>query len=134
MKDLVIQPVDSVNIRINCERGTARELSDFFTFKVPGHEYMPAYRNKMWDGQIKLYNIHSQQIYHGLLKYIIKFAKDRNYSYDLHPDLCVNDKQLDFNDFIKSLNLHIAKTPIVPHEHQLRFQVRDNKGTFLPYG
>ena len=57
MNDLVIQPVDSVNIRVKCDRGIAKELSDFFTFKVPGHQYMPAYRNKMWDGQVKLYNV-----------------------------------------------------------------------------
>ena len=57
MSDLVIEKVDEVNIRVRCERSFAKELSDFFTFKVPGHKFMPAYRNKVWDGTIKLYNI-----------------------------------------------------------------------------
>ena len=120
MNDLVIKPVDAVNIKVQCERGLAKELSDFFTFKVPGHKYMPAYRNKMWDGQIKLYNLHSQRIYAGLLDYVIKFAKDRNYSYEVDPELKVNDFQSDFNDFIKSLNLSIGDKPIEPHSHQLK--------------
>jgi superfamily II DNA or RNA helicase len=120
MKDLLLQPVDSVNIRVRCDRGVAKELSDFLTFKVPGHEYMPAFRNKMWDGQIKLYNIHSQQTYAGLLEYVTKFASDRNYSYEVHPDLVTNDPQLDFSDFIESLDLHISASPITPHEHQIR--------------
>lgn len=120
MNDLVIQPVDSVNIRVKCDRGIAKELSDFFTFKVPGHQYMPAYRNKMWDGQVKLYNVHSERIYHGLLDYVIRFAEDRNYSYEVDPELRINDKKLDFGDFIKSLNLSIGEKPITPHDHQLR--------------
>ena len=80
MSILTIEHVDSVNIKIDCERGVAKELSDFFTFKVPGHQYMPAFRNKIWDGQIKLYNIYSQLIYAGLYDYIVQFATDRNYS------------------------------------------------------
>ena len=57
MPDYVIEELDSCNIKVKCERHHAKELSDFFTFKVPGHKFMPSYRAKKWDGQIKLYNI-----------------------------------------------------------------------------
>ena len=60
MIDLDVSLINSVYLRVVCERGIARELSDFFTFKVPGYQYMPAYRSKMWDGEIRLYNIHTQ--------------------------------------------------------------------------
>ena len=79
MSEITITNINSVNIRIECDKGTAKELSDFFTFKVPGHEYMPSFRNKLWDGQIKLYNIYKQTIYKGLYDYVVKFANDRNY-------------------------------------------------------
>ena len=69
--DLVIDDVDSVYIKVTCERGLAKELSDFFTFKVPGHKFMPSFRNRVWDGQIKLYNIYKQEIYSGLLEYVL---------------------------------------------------------------
>ena len=65
MADIIIDDVDSVNIKIACEKSIAKELSDFFTFYVPGHKFMPAYRNRMWDGQIKLYNMYKQQLYSG---------------------------------------------------------------------
>ena len=29
----------------------------------------------MWDGQIRLYNIHTQKIYAGLKEYVLKFAQ-----------------------------------------------------------
>jgi hypothetical protein len=57
MPDYVIEDLDSCNIKVKCERHHAKELSDFFTFKVPGHKFMPSYRAKKWDGQIKLYNM-----------------------------------------------------------------------------
>ena len=80
MPDYVIEDLDSCNIKsVKCERHHAKELSDFFTFKVPGHKFMPSYRAKKWDGQIKLYNMYSQKIYAGLESYIVKFCKDRNY-------------------------------------------------------
>ena len=80
MADIIIDDVDSVNIKIACEKSIAKELSDFFTFYVPGHKFMPAYRNRMWDGQIKLYNMYKQQLYSGLLDYTIKLKTTQNHA------------------------------------------------------
>jgi superfamily II DNA or RNA helicase len=80
MVDLDVSIVDSVWLRVQCERGIAKELSDYFTFKVPGYKFMPAYRSRMWNGEICLYNIHTQQIYGGLAEYIVKFAEERGYT------------------------------------------------------
>ena len=52
---LVVTHYNDVYVHIDCERGTAQELSDYFTFRVPGFQYMPAFRNKMWDGNIRLF-------------------------------------------------------------------------------
>ena len=41
---------------VDCEAGHAAELSDYFSFYVPGYKFMPAYKNKVWDGKIKLFN------------------------------------------------------------------------------
>jgi superfamily II DNA or RNA helicase len=71
--------VDSVYVRIDTEKGLAKELSQYFTFDVPNHKYMPAYRNKFWDGKIRLFGLHNHLIYRGLLDYVKKFAIDRNY-------------------------------------------------------
>ena len=83
MPDYVIEDLDSCNIKVKCERHLAKELSDHFTFKVPGHKFMPSYRAKKWDGQIKLYNMYSQKIYAGLEAYIEKFCADRGYSLEV---------------------------------------------------
>ena len=39
---------------------------------------MPQYRNRVWDGKIRLYNYASKTIYAGLYPYILKWCKDNN--------------------------------------------------------
>lgn len=120
MTDLIIDDVDSVFIKVACERSLAKELSDFFTFKVPGHKYMPAFRNRLWDGQIKLYNIYKQEIYSGLHDYVIKFAQDRNYSITNNARSCGEDITIEqVAEFIKTLNLSVSGKPVEVHKHQL---------------
>ena len=74
MDTLVLEDVDSVFIRVRCERGTAKELSDCFSFKVPNHKYMSRFRKSRWNGDIKLYNIGKATIYRGLKNYVTKSA------------------------------------------------------------
>lgn len=120
MHDIVIEDVDSVNIRVRCERGIAKELSDFFTFKVPGHAYMPAYRKRIWDGQIKLYNMFSQLIYGGLERYVLDFATERGYTINrgLREDNQFTPEVVEkyIKDFLKP---SLDGKPIDAHEHQI---------------
>ena len=60
---------DEVHMRIDCEPGIAQEISDYFTFTVPGHTFMPSFRQKIWDGKIRLYNVFTKLLYIGLLEY-----------------------------------------------------------------
>ena len=55
MADLVIKKKNEVFLQIECDPHVAHELSDEFTFDVPGAKFMPQYRSKYWDGKIRLY-------------------------------------------------------------------------------
>jgi len=63
---------NEVYLTVDTERSTARALSDFFTFEVPGAKFMPAYRNRIWDGKIRLFSPATGELYLGLLPYLIK--------------------------------------------------------------
>ena len=69
-------------LEIDVEAGTAAELSDYFSFYVPGYKFMPAYKNKVWDGKIKLFNRMTGELNAGLYVYLLKFASERSYSLD----------------------------------------------------
>ena len=79
---------NEVYIKIaDIELSVAAQLNDFFTFEVPGFKYMPAYRNKTWDGKIRLYNIVTGEIYMGLLPYIEEYLQNNGEYYELEEGL-----------------------------------------------
>ena len=86
--NMLISKKNEVYIKLNdVEPSTAAELNDFFTFEVPGFKYMPTYRNKMWDGKIRLYNIVTGEVYMGLLPYIEEYLKNNGEDYELEDGL-----------------------------------------------
>ena len=76
---MTIVPVDDVWIRVDCEDYVAQELSDFFTFDIPGAQYMPAYRKKNWSGKIRLFKLRGHLLYRGLLTRLLTFATQQGY-------------------------------------------------------
>jgi superfamily II DNA or RNA helicase len=105
---------------VECERSLAKELSQFFTFFVPNYQYTPAYKNKIWDGQIRLFNVHSGKIYAGLIDYVLKFAEERNCSVDYVSPQRENVSEKDIVKFLQDLKISIGDKEIMPHEHQFR--------------
>ena len=105
---------DEVFLKINCEAGVAQEICDYFTFTVPGHTFMPAYRMNIWDGKIRLFNIHNRLLYGGLLEYVFIFAEPRNYrvapiGFDWKPRKIAKNQA-----FLDDLKL-----PFEPRDYQL---------------
>ena len=94
MADLSIEKVDEVYIKIHTDSGIAQELSDYFTFNVPGAKFMPSYRNRMWDGKIRLFNTLTRTLYSGLSKYVEVFAKERDYDIDYLSDFSADNLSL----------------------------------------
>ena len=120
MCDLKISNIDSVFIKVDCDAGYAKELSDFFTFTVPGHKFMPAFRKKMWDGKIKLFNFYKREIYAGLYDYVVQFAKDRSYTVEepeIQPKTRVSFEQI--REYVSQLSPYAAGKPLEAHKHQL---------------
>lgn len=114
MDRIDILPKDEVNVKIECDRGLAQELSDYFTFEVPGAKFMPSYKNRMWDGKIRLFNTASHTLYKGLITRVKKFCHDRDYECFVHGGLDdVNDIPLnDLEEFLEG--------KYTPRDYQLR--------------
>ena len=82
MSHLIISKKNEVYLKIDAEPHIYYELSDQFTFDIPNAKFSPAYRNKHWDGKIRLFNTQKGEIYVGLLDRIIQFCKDHEYTYE----------------------------------------------------
>ncbi len=89
---LIIEKKNEVYITIECEPDAQREISEFFTFYVPGYKFMPAFRNRMWDGKIRLFSQKTKEIYFGLYPYIKAFAEERGYNIVTGKDVDIDNK------------------------------------------
>jgi superfamily II DNA or RNA helicase len=82
MSDLSISKKNEIYLKIECDAHIMYELSDQFTFDVPGAKFMPQFRSKHWDGKIRLFNTQTGEIYIGLLDKIISFCDNHNYTFE----------------------------------------------------
>lgn len=102
---------------VDADPGVMLELNDFFTFTVPGAQFTPQYRAKLWDGKIRLYNIYTKELYVGLLPYIEEFCKTNDYQFidkcTFHPD-----NTDDLEHFVADLNYHSAGKPVTIRDYQ----------------
>ena len=114
IETIEISKKDEVFLKISCEAGIAQELCDYFTFTVPGHTFMPAYRMKIWDGKIRLFNIHNRLLYSGLLEYVFIFAEKRDYEVKPDGDWWKPRKIEKNEKFLENLKL-----PFEPRDYQL---------------
>ena len=106
MDIIEIEHFDETYNKITCDPGIGFELSEYFTFEVPGAKFMPAVRNKVWDGKIRLYNVMSCLLYAGLNKYVEEFARSRKYVVIYKSDFSADEFSLkEANDFIETLNI-----------------------------
>lgn len=115
METVKIKKINEVYNKIDCEPSIAYELNDHFTFDVPGAKFMPAVRNKVWDGKIRLFNVMTCTLYSGLNRYVEEFCKSRKYEIEYETDFSSSEFSLiEAKKFVDSLN-----TKFVARDYQL---------------
>ena len=102
-------------MKISCDDSIAKDLHDYFSFKVPNAKFMPSYKNRRWDGKVYLFSIKTHKIYIGLLPYIAEFCEERQYKYSVEEDVITKNEitEDEYNKFIDQLNL-----PFEPRDYQ----------------
>ena len=45
-----VESIDEVRYYVKAEKGTKQELRDYFSFMVPGAQFMPMFKRRIWDG------------------------------------------------------------------------------------
>src|SRR5210317_2183631 len=103
---LIIDKKNEIYLKIEADADIRRELGEYFTFEVPGFKFMPQFRNRVWDGKIRLFSYATGQIYAGLYPYIKKWCDDN--SVQIVDGTKIQDTKVDLNkvdDFIKALKI-----------------------------
>jgi superfamily II DNA or RNA helicase len=80
MQQLTLLPIDDVWMAVDCDDDIAKELSEYFSFDVPGAQHMPQFRHQHWSGKIRLFKLKSHTLYRGLAARVLEFAAARQYT------------------------------------------------------
>ena len=123
METIIVKKKNEAFLEIKTEPSVEQELSEHFCFYVPGYKFMPAYKNRMWDGKIRLFDMRKKVLYTGLFEYLKEFAEVRNYTILVdndafygRPDTVLNH---DIDAFLSEIRLSVNGEGIIPRDYQL---------------
>ena len=70
MTDVVnVEQINAVYLKVTADPGTRQEIQQFFSFRPNNYQFTPAYKNRMWDGWIRLYQPMRPTLFVGLMKH-----------------------------------------------------------------
>ena len=123
MDTLILKKKNEVFVTVECDPSIEMELSEHFCFYVPGYKFMPAYKNRMWDGKIRLFDSRKKTLYCGLIKYLREFCESRDYSiiFEDSPRYGTLESALspDIDGLLGSISLSVNGGEITPRQYQL---------------
>ena len=123
MENIKIQKKNEVFLNVQCEPSVERELSEHFCFFVPGYKFMPAYRNRMWDGKIRLYDSRKKTLYCGLYKYLREFCEVRDYNLEVLDSPTYGTleslSEPNIESLLSKISLSVNGADITPRQYQL---------------
>ena len=103
--NLVITNANESYIKVHCDESIAWELRDAFSFRPPGFQFVPSYKQKLWDGYLRLFNPLSRQILRGLAPQVIEWANKKGYTFTYKDEDYDNSFSLsEATSFVESLN------------------------------
>jgi hypothetical protein len=121
MNSITVKKVNETALKLwSDDHGILMEVSEHFTFFVDGYKYMKLFRNRMWDGKFRIFNIKNGILPYGLLLELLKFAASRNYKVILDDQIKERDipSKEELQQYANSLTVMDGANKITPHHYQ----------------
>ena len=127
MTDTVhISKANETHVRIKADRSILLELWDHFSYPHPNAAFIPAFKDKRWDGRIRLLNLHTGKLPFGLHTLVKEFCDRKEYEtvYDDPLDVENPFSVEEFRRMVEALKLSATddglRFPITLHDFQER--------------
>jgi superfamily II DNA or RNA helicase len=121
-----ITKINEVFIQVDCEPSLAAELYHHFSFKIPGAEFHPKVKARIWDGFLHLFNVRERKIYAGLFHQLVQYLQENGYTYRVQDngyygriDEETNIDLQDFKNWVKTISLQSHGKKIEPRDFQI---------------
>lgn len=92
MADVVsVEIMNAVYLKIDADSSVKMELEAYFKFQPSGYQFNPSYKNRVWDGWIRIFQPLRPKLYVGLFPKLRKFCEDRGYELQAPESLMVGE-------------------------------------------
>lgn len=122
MSVIYIEKLNEASVRVSSDDfGVEQELSEYLSFRPKGYQFTPKYKERIWDGVVRMYSVHTKLLPRGLADYVAKFAEDNGYEIkriDLDDDEPAPTLE-EVQSFIAGLNLHSGGRKISMRDYQI---------------
>lgn len=116
--DITITQIDTCTLNVQADEGILRELHEFYTFEVPGYQFMPSFQSGLWDGSIRVFNLWKRELPAGLLAKTLAWCKKNKYTATIEKDLLPTSIPVEeFDELYDDLNL---PSDFTKEEHQTK--------------
>lgn len=119
MEIVNVEQINAVHLRISADSGIKMELEQYFRFQPNNYQFSPAFKNRVWDGWIRIFSAMKPILYVGLFHKLKKFCEDRGY------ELRASDHLLFGEDIPEDYGYEIAK------EVDCKFEPRDYQNKYI---
>ena len=132
MSDVItVEQKNAVHLIIKAEASVKMELEAYFKFQPSGYQFNPSYKNKIWDGWIRIFTPLRPVLYVGLFPRLKKFCEDRGYTLNAPDHLMYGEKVSDDYGYeiAKEINCKFE-----PRDYQNQYivdAIRDNRSLSL---
>lgn len=119
--DIQVSKDNEVHLTVHAEPHVSQEICDYFTFFANGYQFVQAYKDKHWDGKIRLFSLKTHKLPIGLFRYLIDFARSRKYTIDFDPgmELLTNFSLQEAEEYIDSLHINSSGKRLQQREYQI---------------
>lgn len=119
VRSLEVSNLNEAYVSISAEESIFRQLRDYLTFQVPGAQFSPKYKARLWDGKIRLLDSYGK-VYRGLVPYIQSWSAEQGYTCE-YDEVDEEFSVAEAVEFIKTLNL---PSHIEPRDYQIKAFVK----------
>lgn len=127
MVDIQVSKISEVYLQVNAQQHIIEEISNYFTFYVPGYQFNPLFKKRrtdgrrIWDGKIKLFHMDTHLLPTGLIRYLMNFAEKRKYAieYQKGMHLLNNFSLQEAKEYIDLLKIHSNGEPLEARDYQI---------------
>lgn len=105
MYDIIVKRVDAAKMFIETTLEIRGELYKYFSAFAENYKWNPKYKQKVWDGKIRAFDIKTSQLPIGLYYRLIQFAKENEYTINFEFPLKEKVDYAEFEAFVAKLEI-----------------------------